>query len=198
MTPQIIAKRRRVDRPATWLRLATVPLGLCLAAMIGACDGGDADNESPPPTPTPARQSDGSPDASREEAALAAYRGMWQAYAKAGRTADPNEPELVRFAGGDALATLKKGLSSYRSKGQILKGRYSSEPRIAQKSLTSSPLSVTVTDCVDDTHFLVYTASGKPINDVPGGRRATRATVTDLGAQGWKVATFAVQGVGTC
>ncbi|MEU7171477.1 MULTISPECIES: hypothetical protein [Micromonospora] len=199
MTTRILHKHRRAVRPGgRWARLVAFPLGLCLVAAIGACDGGEAGEDSAPTAPASPRELDAGPTGSPEEAALAAYRGMWQAYAKAGLTADPNESDLARFASGDALTTLKKGLSSYRSKGHILKGDYALSPRVAQVSLTSTSPSVTVTDCLDDTHFLVYTASGEPINDEPGGRRATRATVTDLGAQGWKVATFGVREVGTC
>ncbi|MDG4760341.1 hypothetical protein [Micromonospora sp. WMMD710] len=129
---------------------------------------------------------------------MSAYRAMWQAYAKAGLTANPDDPDLARFASDAALQTLKSGLSSYRSKGQILKGDLVVNPQVRQSSLVSTPPTVTVTDCIDDTRFLVYTAAGSPINDVPGGRRAVEATVTGGGTQGWKVVSFGVREVGTC
>nr|WP_227457245.1 hypothetical protein [Micromonospora purpureochromogenes] len=172
-----------------------------MAALLtvgGCADAGPSDGRQTPqpPVSAPAQDARGS----AEEAALAAYRGMWQAYAKAGLTANPDEPDLARFASGNALKTLKNGLASYRSKGQVLKGEYALNPQAAQVSLASASatVTVTVTDCIDDTKFLVYKTSGEPINDVPGGRRAARATVTDLGAEGWKVASFGVQGPGTC
>ncbi|WP_431895550.1 hypothetical protein [Micromonospora haikouensis] len=130
--------------------------------------------------------------------ALEAYRGMWRAYAKAGLTADADEPELARYASGTALTTLTSGLSAYRSKGQALKGEYVSNPQASGASPSSRPTAVTVADCLDDANFLVYDASGKRADDEPGGRRATRATVSDLGAEGWKVTSFGVQEVGTC
>ncbi len=129
---------------------------------------------------------------------MAAYRGMWQAYAKAGLTANPDDPDLARFASGNALKTLQDGLSSYRSKGNVLKGDLVMAPRVAQVSLASTPPTVTVTDCIDDTKFLVYTDSDEPVDDEPGGRRSVRATVTDGATQGWKVTSFGVQVTGTC
>jgi hypothetical protein len=57
---------------------------------------------------------------------------------------------------------------------------------------------VTITDCLDTTKFLVYKRSGELADDVPGGRRSAKATVTNLVAHGWKVTGFGVQAVNTC
>lgn len=173
-------------------------VGVALAMMLTGCaDGGTGSSGNSPTTPgVSAPQQDAR--GSAEELALAAYRGMWRAYAKAGLTADANEPELARYASGRALKTLTSGLAAYRSKGHVLKGESVSNPQAAAASLSSDPATVTVTDCLDDTNFLVYDASGKRVDEEPGGRRATRATVTDLGAEGWKVTSFGVQEVGTC
>ncbi|RNH94196.1 hypothetical protein EEZ25_31655 [Micromonospora aurantiaca] len=123
---------------------------------------------------------------------------MWAAYAKAGLTANPDEPDLSKFASDGALKTLKNGLADYRSKKQVLKGEYVLNPQATEVALTASPPTVIVTDCIDDSNFLVYDLSGKPINDVPGGRQSARATVTNLAAGGWKVTSFGVQKVGSC
>ncbi|SCG77867.1 hypothetical protein GA0070613_6393 [Micromonospora inositola] len=167
-----------------------------LLGSVGACRSTDTPKTNESAAPSVSAPAPDARDAA-EQAALAAYRGMWQAYAKAGLTANPNEPNLPKFAGGNALQYLRNGLTAYRRKGQILKGEYISNPQVANVSLAATPRTVALTDCVDDTKFLVYTASGQPINDTTGGRRATRATATDL-AEGWRVTSFGVQEVGTC
>lgn len=173
-------------------------VGVALAVVLAGCtDGGTGIGGNSPTAPAvSAPQQDARGNA--EELALDAYRGMWRAYAKAGLTADANEPELPQYASGAALKTLTSGLSSYRSKGHVLKGEYVSNPQATAASPLSRPATVTVTDCLNDINFLVYDASGNRVDDEPGGRRATRATVSDLGAEGWKVTSFGVQEVGTC
>ncbi|MFE9690677.1 hypothetical protein [Micromonospora sp. NPDC005806] len=140
------------------------------------------------------------PDArdAAEQAALVAYSGMWRAYAKAGRAANPDEPDLARYAADEALATLRKGLAEYRSEKQVIKGEFGSSPRAADAVPPGDPTTVTVTDCLDGTRFLVYTAAGELADDEPGGRRSATATVVNRRGEGWKVTSFGVQEVGTC
>jgi hypothetical protein len=121
---------------------------------------------------------------------------MWSAYAKAGLTSNPDEPDLARYATDRALKTLKDGLSSNRSKGYVIKGEYGSSPQLAEVGPGAIPASVVVTDCLDGTKFLVYRTSGELVKE-PSGRRATRATVAKTGSD-WKVTGFGVQAVGTC
>ncbi|MDG4803157.1 hypothetical protein [Micromonospora sp. WMMD980] len=178
--------------------MAGSAIGLCLVVGTGACDAGNTGQETSPTTSVTVPAPSQDPRGAAEGAALDAYRGMWAAYAEAGLTANPDEPDLSRFAGDGALKTLRNGLAAYRSKKQVLKGKYVLNPEVAEVALTASPATVTVTDCIDDSAFLVYNLSGEPINDVPGGRRSARATVTNLAAGGWKVTSFGVQDVGSC
>ncbi|PZG09561.1 hypothetical protein C1I95_28895 [Micromonospora craterilacus] len=122
---------------------------------------------------------------------------MWQAYAKAGLTADPQEPELAQHATDRALSTLQTGLTRLREDGNVIKGDYRSDPRVIATTPATTPSAVTVQDCMDTTRFLTYTAAGVLADDIPGGRRAVRATVIQNGG-GWKVSSFGVQAVGTC
>lgn len=123
---------------------------------------------------------------------------MWAAYARAGMTADPDEPELTKYATGQALSTLRAGLAKLRTAGEVLKGEYQSTPRVVAASPSAQPSAISVQDCLDTTRFLTYTAStGELANDVPGGNRAVRATVVRDG-DGWKVSSFGAQEVGTC
>ncbi|GAA4731644.1 hypothetical protein [Phytohabitans rumicis] len=132
-----------------------------------------------------------------EAQALAAWQGMWQAYARAGLTANSADPDLARYARDRALATLTAGLKSYKDKGQVLKGEIVTDPRVSNATPDVDPTTVTITDCVDDSRFLVYKASGELLNDIPGGRRSALATVTKSNG-GWKVSSFGVQDPDTC
>ncbi|MFJ6199108.1 hypothetical protein [Micromonospora sp. NPDC092111] len=198
MTTRTIGKHRRVGRPTHRLRLTTIPLGLCLTMLIGACGGSGADEKSSPATPAMPTQSDETSTAGREEAAVTAYRGMWQAYAKAGLTANPQEPDLARFATGAALSLLTTGLAKLREDGEVIKGQPRSSPRVVAPKPSPAPEAISVLDCLNTTDFLTYKASsGALADDTPGGNRAVRATVIRVGDV-WKVSTFAAQAVGTC
>jgi hypothetical protein len=123
---------------------------------------------------------------------------MWAAYAKAGLTANPDEPDLGKYATDDALTRLTSGLVDLRKAGHIIRGDLVTNPAATSASASTGPGQVPITDCVDDSRFLIYVAAtGAPVNDTPGGRRATTAVAGE--AQGtWKIMSFAVRGVGTC
>ncbi|MGC4885771.1 hypothetical protein [Micromonospora sp. DT227] len=195
-----IGKNRRVGEQPCRLRLVAIPIGLSLTAVIGACSTDDrGEVSSSASSSTPRRPVATASAASREAAALDAYRGMWQAYAKAGLTANPQEPDLARYTTGPALALLTSGLTKLRAEGEIIKGQYQSSPHVVTAT-TPSPAgdTVTVQDCLNTTDFLTYKASsGTLANDTPGGNRAVLATVTRDDVI-WKVSTVAAQAVGTC
>ncbi|WP_030442476.1 hypothetical protein [Actinoplanes subtropicus] len=122
---------------------------------------------------------------------------MWRSYAKAGLTANRDEPDLAVYATGPALKLLRDGLAGYRAKGQVFRGEYRSNPSVAAATPAARPSTVIIADCLDSTNFLVYKTSGEKADDVPGGRRSTSATVRMLGGV-WKVTSFAVRKKGTC
>ena len=130
--------------------------------------------------------------------ALAAYRGMWSAYQKAGEVPDPDYPDLRTYATGSALDTLTSGLSSIRDRGLVAKGEISLDPHMTGFEPADQPTSVDITDCADDSKALLYKKSGELYNDKPGGRRLVLATVKDIGGAIWKVESFGAHDVGTC
>jgi hypothetical protein len=67
---------------------------------------------------------------------------MWQAFAQAGLTANADDPRLARYATGNALDTLKSGLSSYKNKGRILEGKLVAAPHVTAPSGSANPVSV--------------------------------------------------------
>ena len=171
---------------------------LALAALAACTDDTPDGGRAPAGTPTvSAPQQDARGTA--QEQALAAYRDMWQAYAKAGATANADEPDLARYASDRALKALKDGLADLKREGKVLKGEYGSKPQVAT-SPAPSLSTITVEDCLDSRRFQTYkAATGELADDDKGGHRAASATVTRLGADGtWKVTDFAVRAVGTC
>ena len=186
---------RRTPSPRLAARRSARLVAGCLAvAILTACDGSPRE-PSRPSVSAPQQDARGS----AEELALAAYRGMWQAYRKAGLAADPDEPDLHRYASGRALSTLQGALAAARRDGHVIKGELGLDPRIETVSPSTQPTTIGVIDCLNTESFLTYTTSGDPVDDEPGGRRLTRATVTNLGTDGgWKVTGLGIQAVGTC
>lgn len=173
-----------------------VAAAVLVGVLLTGCDGGASDGSKTPDPTVSAPMQDARGNA--EQQALDAYRGMWRAYAKAGLTANPDEPDLAKYANGGALKTLTDGLRSLKSKGQVIRGEFDSNPQVTSASPAARPTAVEITDCLDDSDFLTYKNSGEPADDDRGGRRSAIATASNLGTDGWKVTSFAVQGVGTC
>ncbi|GAA0479825.1 hypothetical protein Aca07nite_87750 [Actinoplanes capillaceus] len=178
-------------------RRCASPVIVVMVATLAACNGQGAPDPivSSPPVLLPAPTESVPPT----EAALAAYRGMWQAYAKAGATADPDEPSLATYSSGDALQVLQSGLAELRRDGNVIKGTYISDPKIVQESPSVELTTLTITDCIDTREFLIYDAkTGALADDEPGGRRAVVAA-SGQGADGrWTITEFGVQEVGSC
>jgi hypothetical protein len=186
-------------RPAVRRRSAGTALIALTALVMTSCT-------DPPPTATPSAapslvapstQVPSTQSADPKTAALNAYSGLLQAYAKAGLTANPDEPDLAAHADGSALKVLRDALAGFKDKGEIFKGEYKSAPTVAAVSPTDSPTSVVVADCLDTKKQLVYKATGELADDEPGGRRSTAATVRRQGGT-WKVVNLDVREKGTC
>ncbi|GAB1644283.1 hypothetical protein KRMM14A1259_47060 [Krasilnikovia sp. MM14-A1259] len=184
-------------RPAVRRRAA---LALTAVLGVGGCTGPKpVQTPTGPPSVSVPPSVSAPPDdkATAEAKAVEAYRGMWKAYAKAGLTANPDEPDLAVYATDPALKLLRDGLAGYQAKGQVFKGEYGSTPSAVEATPAAAPTTVIIADCLDSTNFLVYKASGEKADDIPGGRRSTSATVKSQGGV-WRVTSFAVREKGTC
>lgn len=159
---------------------------------LTACTSGDPGNEPSivPSSPTPGASMSST---GTEDAAVAAYRGMWAAFAEAAKTSDPDAPDIRRYASGNALKLIVGGLVTNRSQGKVVKGDLVLNP----KATVVSPTEETILDCVDATRWLEYRANGELWDDKPGGKHRTTATVENVGGT-WKVSTFNLEGTGTC
>jgi hypothetical protein len=179
-------------------RQSTVLLGLFFISMLfAACGSGS----TPPSAPTTGRSSTSTSSSQMPNgpaaAALSAYRAMWVDMVIASRTADYQSPLLPQHASGSALSLLVQGLAKNQAQGIVVKGNPRLQPQVTSLSPPDDPTEATISDCVDDSHWLDYKTNGELFNSIPGGRHATMAIVMDTNGQ-WKVTGLAVQAAGTC
>ncbi|GAA0919054.1 hypothetical protein Vau01_096260 [Virgisporangium aurantiacum] len=131
--------------------------------------------------------------------AVAAYRGMWDAYVRVLASPDPDSPELARYATGNALKTLTGGVRDVRDQGLKGEGEFTLAPRVTEVAPTTSPTKVGIRDCLDDSKARIVRASpGPAYSDKPGGQRLCLATVERQGDGAWKVTSFGLHEVGSC
>ncbi|MFG2943495.1 hypothetical protein [Streptomyces sp. NPDC048282] len=118
--------------------------------------------------------------------------------AEAAKTSDWNSPNLARYATGDALSAISRGMYADHLNGLVTKGEPKNSPKVSSVAPAAEPTTVMISDCGDSTNWLKYRKdSGKLADDEPGGRQAITAEVKKLD-RGWKVTRFAVEGVGSC
>lgn len=180
--------RARIARLAAW---STV-LGAVAAATLVGCTRHPSRT-----TPTPILSAPTSGANAANERAIAAYRGMWQAYAEAGRTSNPDDLGLSVYAIGNALKALQVGLETNKKQGLITTGKPIASPQVTSITPAAEPDSAEVSDCLDTTDFRRTKADGTPFTDSPGGRRAVKATLKKINNQ-WKVTDFLPGEVGSC
>lgn len=185
-----------IDRWAAVLLL--VPLVLAVGCQRSDADPTTEVGAGPPTLVTSSPMPSLDPATAAEAAALEAYRGMWAAFAAASRDADPEHPDLPRYAAGDALAILVSGLEANRREGLVSDGgEVVLHPEVVELEPADAPATVTISDCADTSETRRVRPSGPPFTDSPGGWRQVNATVEPV--QGvWKVTSFAVQEVGSC
>ncbi len=122
---------------------------------------------------------------------------MWADMAAAARTADYRSEVLPQHAAGAALSQLVRGLYAYRQQGLVIKGMLVTNPTVSSLTPAANPTQAAVSDCFDDTHWLVYRTSGALKNNVPGGHRHISATVQDVDGV-WKVTQLDTGVEGSC
>jgi hypothetical protein len=167
-------------------------IGVVLVAFVTTACGSDAPTVARPPTTT-ASSSPSPTTAGPASGALAAYRGMWDSFVEAGKTSDPDAPNIRRFASGQALRLIVSALVTNREQRKVIRGDLAIDPTVTAET----PTEVTIVDCVNDEKWLVHKMSGGLEDDEPGGKHHTTATVkrTD---EGWKVTSFILKDSGTC
>lgn len=142
-------------------------------------------SSSPSPAPSPR------PNVGAEDEALAAYRGMWSAFVQAAKTSDPEAPGLRRYASDNALKLITSALYTNRSQDRVTLGELRIDPKVTALTPRVAPTEASVLDCVNDQKWLEHKRSGGLVNDVPGGKHRTTATVRRT-TEGWKVSRFTI------
>lgn len=182
-----------ITRSTPRAALALIAMGLVLAGCHSPSRGGRPGplvTESPSPSP------DKQGVAKRD--ALAAYTGMWNAFAQAGQVPDPDAPDLRRYAAGDALKRIVGVLVVYRDQGVVTQGGPTDYPSVTSAVPADAPTEVDVVDCGDSTNWTKHKkATGELIQNDPRGRRHITAVVK-LTDGLWKVNTFDVGDIGSC
>lgn len=126
---------------------------------------------------------------------MAAYRGMWNAFAAAAKDPGRPYPGLRRFADGRALKLLTNGLREKAQARVVTRGRLVLHPSIAKVLRRDQ---IKIVDCVDDSHWLEYTANGQPASGPgSGGRHHAEALVSENHDR-WRVTAWFVEKAGTC
>ncbi|MEV0318128.1 hypothetical protein ACIBKX_07680 [Streptomyces sp. NPDC050658] len=119
--------------------------------------------------------------------------------AAAAKTSDWQSLRLGRYATGDALGAITRGMYADQRNGLVTKGKPKNSPRVIELDPPADPSTVMISDCGDSSRWLKYQRkSGKLADDRPGGRQAITAKVRKQGDGTWKVTRFAVEGVGSC
>lgn len=115
----------------------------------------------------------------------------------AGATANYQDPALSRHASGAALSVLVRGLFWYKQKGLVIKGEPVMHPKVTSLDPADKPTRANILDCFDDSHWLIYKASGGLQDAQPGGhRRVTAVVQTITGA--WRVTQLSTGPEGSC
>lgn len=163
-------------------------------ALSAGCSSGKA---SPTPSATVSTAPSPAASVTAEQAAVLAYKGMWDAFVAAGRVSDPDAPDVRKYASGQALRLIVNALYTNQQQKKVIKGNLKIDPQVTGSSPADQPTTVTILDCVDDTNWLVYKTSGGLADDTPSGKHHTTATVKRE-ADGWKVSSFILKEAGTC
>jgi hypothetical protein len=177
-------------------------LVVSMAATLAACGTSPSDGS----TVGPIRSLTAAPSTSRiasaelaKEKAKSAYVAMWRDVAAAAVTSDWQSPHLADHATGEALSVISKAMYADHYKGLVTKGAPKNQPSVSSVDSAVIPTTVMISDCGDSTNWLKYKAdTGQLADDIPGGRRSITAEVKHQADGSWKVARFAVEGLGTC
>lgn len=185
-------------RHARFIAVATFSAAAVLGAF-GCSSEGEPAESGQQATTLPSTTSTSLPSARElaETDALAAYEAMWDDMVAVAAIPDYQSPRLAEHAASKAVTTLVEGVYTLQRDGLVAKGELVSTPSATGAEPVDRPTKVFLTDCLDGTRWLNYTAAGELENDTPGGLRRTTATVEIIDGS-WKVTDVLVGGIGTC
>ena len=112
-------------------------------------------------------------------AALTAYNGMWEDLIALGATSDYKNPQMAAHMVYQPLTDWMQQFASDSGHGIVTSGRPTWTPEVVSVTPATDPTHVEIADCLDDSHWLrVYAATGRPVDNIPGGRHRTESIVS--------------------
>jgi len=160
---------------------------VCAAMGLSACGGGK-DKASPPTTSsTTTSTAVTSTTTVEEKAVLDAYQGYWKAILAANDPPDQFNPDLKKYATGDAYTSVFNAAQANRVQGHALRLPPDSRSRHDAKVMSVANGQATVSDCAVDDGLVVNIATGEVLNNEVTTRRVTATLLLVEGA--WKVST---------
>lgn len=194
--------RRTRSRPtvAGALAITLLTLTACFDSDPPPADIPITSSPAPAPAPSSPSPAPSVTSMTAEEArqqALAAYMGMQDAFEAAGRTSDPDYPELRKYTTGAALDLFTTALTKRKKEGILASGGTVHHAKVTAVSPAKEPTSAVVEDCMDTRKTALRKANGDPVPQDKGGYRLALADLKR--ADGiWKVTALAVREVGSC
>lgn len=197
---EAVMTMRRGSRP----RAALVFAAACLSVVVAGCTS-DSGPIATPSSSSPSLVSPSSSSTSTDpavaaasQAALASYRGYWEAQARSqANPARPQDPNLAKYATGSALAGAQSTLLTFRQSGIAMKGAPSLDPRVT--SVDNAVRNVSISDCVDSSNWKpIYVASGKSALAPGQPLRVVVDSVVTAAKGSWAVSSSVVHRDQTC
>jgi len=158
------------------------------AAAVAGCSNQDPADGPQPTNSTPSTSIEPSADPAgteAQQAAVAAYTGYIDAYARAAQAGDPDDPNLVRYVTDPLLGATRRALRTLRDNGQVQRGAQSATVLTSRVDLTSPQPTVVIRSCLDYTGLsLVYRSNQSPVpNSTLQKQRITAESIV------WRYAT---------
>jgi hypothetical protein len=166
----------------TYRRYAVVALTVAATLVVAACTGKDATPASTPTTeagfasPTPSADPS---VATATQAAIAAYSGYIETFARASQAADPDDPNLARYVADPLLSLTRHNLQTMKDNGEVQVGTQKATVTSTQVDLTSAQPVVTIHACLDYSALkLVYKSNHSPVPNSQITNQKVSAIVT--------------------
>ncbi|WP_335986695.1 hypothetical protein [Glycomyces sp. MUSA5-2] len=167
---------------------------------LSACSSESPEQESAPDSTDDATRSYPVPEEILDpaDAAVAAYERYWRTVAEATAIPDPEYPQLLDAAAGQALEWGQSLVQGGVDRGQIGSGSPSHDAVVTDLYPDDEPTEVVIADCIDSTGWLVLDAdSGEPVSGEEYGTSKVSALVERIEGR-WLVTELVKQGIGTC
>lgn len=168
--------------------------------LVTGCGSSDEDKPGPPKAST-SEDSGKKEKAAAERAALAAYRGMWDAQVEAYSSGSMAKARLGEYTTGEAAQKIIDAFTYYNQQGLAFKGKPAMGPKVSAVDLGSDLHTATISDCVDMAGVVVRRATGKPLALAKNGDRhpwTARATTAKAGGTEWRITDYTIDKDRTC